>query len=336
MTYNGDVLRLPDRIARSASTCPVSKTFPINDSFPRQNNVLDRAANSALEGLNFNYNEGIQNMRTYHKHDLSLVAITLALGACSSNGNSTISETSPLVVEPIAFKEVVEVLNVPVAEQSAGAGQASGVGNEEGLVYVLTNNNRVVVFSEEAELVEEFEIPSLASVSVQALSVEEGQLALLDSQGQLYLNNPGEEAVDVIVYNYPETQDFAALAPDENGNWLTVNRTGAKTVYTLEADGDIAGMGLDSRLTDYQIIGADVDAGRLFVMSDNFQQALRSDIFEVDSQGQIVNAWSVPATAGLVPSGLNVADPETGQFVVAYSDSMATVKVFALPVTEQP
>jgi len=256
-------------------------------------------------------------MQFYRKYTLPIISVTLALSACSSSSDTTSTVATPgtenNVVQPIEFQELVESALVPVGEIVEGAQQATGYGNSAGLNYILTNNQRVVVFTDEVEFVESFEIPMLRSVSAQALSAENGVLAVLDSQ-------------------------VAALTYGQDGDWLTVNRSGAKTLYTLEPDGDLGTLALDSRLTDYEIVGADVD-GNVFVLSNNFQQQRQTNIFEIDSQGQLIAGWTLPTGDGLVPSALNVNITDDGiyEFVIAHEDSMATVKLTETPGgTEEP
>jgi len=97
-------------------------------------------------------------------------------------------------------------------------------------------------------------------------------------------------------------------------------------------------MAMDSRLAGYEVVGADVD-GNLFVLSNTFQQQRQTNIFEIDSQGQVVDAWSLTNEDGLVPSALNVNITDEGiyEFVIAHQDSMATVKLTEAPGgTEEP
>jgi len=137
-------------------------------------------------------------MRIYRSYTLPIISLTLALGACSSNSSSTPATStsgtttsgmvtpgpetpgsSTPVVQPIEFQELIENAEVPVNSFFDGAQQATGYGNSASLNYILTNNQRVVVFTDDVEPVESFEIPMLASVSAQALSAEEGVLAVL-------------------------------------------------------------------------------------------------------------------------------------------------------------
>lgn len=268
-------------------------------------------------------------MQFYQSRCLAIFTLSILLSACSSGNSSNPAVTSS--TEAIEFTPLEETLEFPIGSAVDGVQQATGVGSDQDLLYVLTNNQRVVVFTEEAELVEQFEISMLGTVSAQALSIEEGDLAVIDSQGQLYLRRAGEQAIDVISFDYPQTPDFAALTYGENGDWLTVNRTNEKTLYTLETDGDLSSMALDTRLNDYNIVGADVDNGRLFVMANRFGQERSSSIFELNSEGQVIAAWSFTIEDDLVPDGLNVADPDTAEFVIVYSDPLATVKLFELP-----
>jgi len=308
-------------------------------------------------------------MQFCKRYSLPIMSLALALGACSSNNNNetttadtmagttggmstpgtTTSETIVPVVQPIEFVELVVNDEIPVGAALAEAGiegiqQATGYGNSDSLNYILTSNQRVVVFTDEAEFVETFDIPMLATVSAQALTASNGVLAVLDSQGQLYVKLLDEELVNVITYSYPVTQEFAALTFGEDGEfgqdgeWLTVNRSGAKTLYTLEPDGDLGSIALDSRLTDYEIVGADVD-GNLFVLSNTFQQQPQTNIFEIDSQGQMIAGWTLSNEDGLVPSALNVNITDEGiyEFVIAHEDALATVKLTEAPGgTEEP
>jgi len=271
-------------------------------------------------------------MQFYKIYTLPIISLAITLAACNSSNETTSAATTTPMAQPIEIQELVENAEVVIGSEIDGIQQATGYGNSAGLNYILTNNQRVVVFSDEAEFVETFEIPTLASVSAQALSAEEGVLAVLDSQGQLYVKLLDEDAVNVISYNYPVAQNFAALTYGQSGDWLTVNRSGEKTLYTLELDGDLASMTLDSRLTDYEIVGADVD-GNLFVLSNSFQQQRQTNIFEIDSQGQMVAGWSLATQEGLVPSALNVNITDDGiyEFVIAHEDLLATVKLTEAP-----
>ena len=268
-------------------------------------------------------------MRKFRIRSLPLLVASLTLGACSSNNNS--SSNTPLTSDNLSFVEVEETFSLPIGSVIDGAQMATGIGTDAELVYVLYNNNQVAVFAEQAELVDNFDIAMLASVSPQALSVEEQVLGILDSQGQLYVNNLEEGSENLISYNYPETPDFAALTYGDNGQWITVNRRNAKTQYTLSIDGSSQSLPLDSRLSGYEIVGADTHEGQVFVLSNRFQQERTSSIFQLSAGGLIEAAWSFGIDPALEPSGLNVADPESGEFVIVFADPQATIKIFASP-----
>lgn len=268
-------------------------------------------------------------MRNFTNVSLPLLVASLTLGACSSNNNS--SSSTALTTDAISFIDVEETFTLPIGSVIDGAQMATGIGTDAELVYVLYNNNQVVVFTEQADFVQNIDISMLASVSPQALSVEEQVLGILDSQGQLYINNLEDGGENVISYNYPETPDFAALTYGENGQWITVNRRNAKTQYTLNTNGSFQSMTLDNRLSDYEIVGADIHEGQVFVLSNRYQQARTSSIFQLDAQGLVETAWSFEIDPALEPSGLNVADPESGEFVIVFADSQATIKIFESP-----
>lgn len=284
-------------------------------------------------------NPGVTKMYISKKLIIPVVLMTLMLNACSGNDDEDSSFDLPAnssataVTEPIVFEDLVVDFTLPVGALVDGAQQATGIsdGDSDGQIYVLTNNQQVVVLSDEGVLLDTIQIPELASVSAQAVSVEDDRLAVLDSQGQLYLQNFGESATQVVSYDYPQMNEYSALASGEDGEWLVVNKQGEKMLYRLQVDGGLNSTPIDSRLVDYQITGADTYDGRLFLLSNRFRDERRSHIFEVNRDGRVITAWAFLVDDELDPSGIVALNADANEFAIVHADAMATITVLEVP-----